>query len=263
MIVKGMIFTGYDYNYDYELPAYFNIDGYFFLKGPGLVITKDNPLVLSLYEKANQKIQHIKDMSEITRKMYEFNEVLWGAKPRSGKSASNQESLEKRIIRNRDEYSYITDGTFTWSAYFGFLALCHLQEFEELRPIIEAHYSGSGEKFDEEVYFRSYVASAIEALNSIWFIEYLDEIEINRKKELSSKNRRASQIKHESGTLIKQRFVNLCLDNFEKFQINKTDFARRFYRTLSVDDQREICPSKKEENAIRTLISAIKDHLEK
>ena len=66
----------------------------------------------------------------------------------------------------------------------------------------------------------------------------------------------AAIIRHSPATEIKKRFVNFYNSGEYK---NRSDAARKFARTLTVEEWKDICPSKDTDNLIITLRKALKE----
>ena len=101
----------------------------------------------------------------------------------------------------------------------------------------------------------------VHAMEAICYADSLDrqEVTINNLAEelavrqLKLRNAKAAYARHAKAQLIKKRFIEFLAKRANR---SKRDMACRFYRALTEDEQLAICPSRDEENAIRTLTSA-------
>jgi hypothetical protein len=237
--------------------SYYHVDTAFYLNEPRSTETAENAYVLKLYNAAKDQFSHIEDVAHIMYRLVDLDEMLWDLMP-PGLIGEPTESLVQAIVKYRRNYTHIIDDIYTWPVYLGLLALARLQEFEQVYEFLEDHFEYEHKEFKPYEQLSNYTAGAEEALDAIWYIKYLDELETHRKTTLSERNRKSANAGHRPRDEIKQAFVHSFIKNDGN---NKSEAARKYYRSLSREDKRILCPSLIKENATRTLINALNDWL--
>jgi hypothetical protein len=175
-------------------------------------------------------------------------------------------SFAKKIFRNINNLELSSDDSFSWQQYFGLLALMEVDSyilqndwfFEEVSSP-PAHIPNW-----DEVVINSRTRALLSAREAVCFGEVLVAKNIPMqgifKDKISKQAQNAARIKHQPITEIKSEFLKFYLSSSDNN--NKSEIARKFYRTLSKEQQRTLTSILKIENACRTLINHLNKSLD-
>ncbi len=209
-----------------------------------------NEITQYLYREAIGVIGHIIYSNDnypgIWYKLKAFDDILWEIAPERPLK-TNRDTIVQSIVKNRFRYSHLIDETYTWDVYLAVLALSFLEEHDCIYPFLETEYS----ELDMKERTARYATLANEALNAIWFIEYLDNLNI--KPTVSENSSRAVKIKNLPKLKIKKQFIDFYYKKRHTHKISGAEAARQFYAQLSNTDRGIICFTPTEEKAVRTL----------
>jgi len=168
-------------------------------------------------------------------------------------------SFAKKIFQNINSLELSSDDSFSWPQYFGLLALMEIDHyiiqndwfFEEI-DTPPSHI----ENWDEAV-LNTRISTLLSTSEAVCFGEVLEAKNLPTsgiiKDKISKQSQNAMRIRYQPLNDIKSNFIKFYVDSPDKS--NKSEIARKFYRSLSEDQQRILTSTLKIENACRTLVN--------
>jgi hypothetical protein len=183
-----------------------------------------------------------------------------------GESEDNKPiSFAKKIYLNINNLELAPNDSFSWHQYFGLLALMEVDSYIIQNDWIfeEMDHPPSHIPNWDELVVNSRVSALLRCREAVCFGEALEAKNSPTsglvKDKISKNNQNAIRIRHQPLNEIKSDFVKFFVDSPDRS--NKSDIARKFYRSLSEEQQRILTPTSKIENACRTLINSLNQNL--
>lgn len=186
--------------------------------------------------------------------------------PVYGESEDNKPiCFAKKIFQNINNLELSSDDSFSWKQYFGLLALMEIDSyilqndwfFKEMdsAPLHRPNW-------DEDV-INSRISTLLSSREAVCFGEVLEAKNLPTsgliKDKISKQSQNAMRIRYQPLNDIKSDFTKFYIHSPDKS--NKSEIARRFYQSLSPDQQRILTSTLKIENACRTLINSLNQKL--
>ncbi|PHS30659.1 MAG: hypothetical protein COA95_08100 [Methylophaga sp.] len=168
-------------------------------------------------------------------------------------------SFAKNVFQNINNLELSSDDSFSWPQYFGLLALMEIDSyiiqndwvFEEM-DTPPSHIPNW-----DEVVANSRITTLLSVSETVCFGEVLEAKNLPTsgliKDKISKQSQNAMRIRYQPLNDIKSDFIKFYIDSSDKS--NKSEIARKFYRSLSKNQQRIITSTLKIENACRTLVN--------
>ncbi len=174
-------------------------------------------------------------------------------------------SFAKKIYLNINTLELSSEDSFSWPQYFGVLALMEtnhyiiqndwfFEEMAEPPPHIENW---------EEVIVNTRIRTLLSISETICFGESLVQGNTPTqgllKDKISKQAQQAVLKRHQPLNNLKNLFVEFYFDSQDK--TNKSELARKFYRSLPEQQQKVVCSTLDIRNACRTLINHLNKFL--
>jgi len=161
---------------------------------------------------------------------------------------------EPALIYEFRDYFEIEDSTGikggTWPEYFSVLSLAYISLFIEKQNCALDEQLACKYRLGHLYSAPSFLADAMESL-------CIAERIATEQKSIGARNTTAAKVRHAPANRIKFYFISA----YEKgTNSSRRHAARKYYQSLPADQQRTLCPSQNEENAIRTLTNALRQH---
>lgn len=183
-----------------------------------------------------------------------------------GESEDNKPiCFAKKIFQNINNLELSSDDSFSWTQYFGLLALMEIDSyilqndwvFEKLETP-PPHLPNW-----DDLVINTRISTLLSSREAVCFGEVLEAKNLPTsglvKDKISKQAQNAIRIRYQPLNDIKSDFIKFYVDATDK--TNKSEIARRFYQSLSPDQQRILTPTLKIENACRTLINSLNQNI--
>jgi hypothetical protein len=171
-------------------------------------------------------------------------------------------SLAKILFDNLESIELTSDDSFSWSQYFGLLALAQINQYIFVNEDLLSGIEDLPTNLLEDIRY-SAVRSLIDASEAVTYGEALNPKSSPTtalvKDKISKQAQAAIRARYAGLNELKNAFIRYYSDQEDK--TNKSEIARKFYRSLTKEKQEIICSSKDIEKAKRTLLNHLNKFL--
>lgn len=167
-------------------------------------------------------------------------------------------SVADLLYRNIDSLELESSDEFSWPQYFGLLAIMEVNQ-----NILSSEFlAGAPEQYRDEIE-SGQILYLLSSLEAVCFGEVLGAKNLPTsglvKDKISKQAQNAIRIRYQPLNDIKTDFFKFYTGSSDNS--NKSEIARKYFRTLSVEQQRVLTSTLKIENACRTLINSLNQKL--